>query len=48
VVDQRTAGYREQLQRYARAAAHVYGLPLERVRAQLIYLASGVVESVPL
>ncbi len=46
-VDERLAGYREQLQLYARAAAHILELPADRVTARLILLGVGRVEPVP-
>lgn len=43
----RQAGYHAQLQLYRRAVAHLYDLPLERIGAKLLYLATGEVEVVP-
>jgi ATP-dependent exoDNAse (exonuclease V) beta subunit len=46
VVEERLAGYREQLRLYARAAAHQFELPDDRVSARLILLGPGRVEPV--
>lgn len=45
-VEERLAGYRQQLRLYARAAAHQFELPDDRVAARLILLGPGRVEPV--
>lgn len=47
VVEERLEGYRQQLRWYARAAAHQFDVPADRVTARLILLGPGRVEPVP-
>ena len=46
VVEERLAGYRQQLRLYVRAAARLYALPEERVSARLFLLGPGRVDEV--
>jgi len=47
-LDEKVRSYAPQLRRYAWAVERLYGVPLERVSARLLFLATGAVRDVPL
>jgi ATP-dependent helicase/nuclease subunit A len=46
VIQERIDHYRDQLSAYVRAVSRMYGLPQERIRARLVLLTLGQVETV--